>query len=94
MPGGQRSDPKLGLSQWTEMECQGRKGCSGLAFCPCCFCYRDAMPNIFSIHLGDNDLGLVQVWALVMQVVEDLQVIKARWPGIWVIWSTIVLRLS
>lgn len=29
-----------------------------------------------------------------MQVIEDLKVIKARWPEVWVIWSAIVPRRS
>lgn len=56
--------------------------------------YGGSPPDILLVHLGGNDLGLVQGRALVLQVVEDLQVIKAKWPGTWVIWSAIVPRLS
>lgn len=44
------------------------------------------------IHLGGNDLGLLSGKALVMQVLEDLQVIHRHWESIRVIWSTIVPR--
>lgn len=50
--------------------------------------------QVVMIQLGGNDLGLIRGKALVMQVIEDLKVIKARWPGVWVIWSAIIPRMS
>lgn len=48
------------------------------------------MPDILVIHLGGNDLGLIQGKALVMQVLQDLLLIKSRWPGVKILWSAII----
>lgn len=40
------------------------------------------MPQVLVIHLGGNDLGLVKGKELVLKVIEDLQVIRDRWPRV------------
>lgn len=62
---------------------------------PLLFCDHDGpQPQVLLIHLGRNDLGFVRGKALIMQVIEDFKVSRSRWPDVWVIWSTIVPRMS
>lgn len=48
------------------------------------------VPDVLVIHLGGDDLGLVKGKALVMQVLEDLLIIKSRWPWVKIVWSAII----
>lgn len=56
--------------------------------------YRGPQPQVVLIHLGGNNLGLISGKALINQVIEDLRVLKAQWPGVRVIWSAIIPRMS
>ncbi|XP_054828286.1 uncharacterized protein LOC129324873 [Eublepharis macularius] len=84
---------QLGLSAVATVEWQGRRGLRWPGLLPLLFRGRlQPPPHIVVIHLGGNDLGMVQGKALSVQVAVDLAYINDRWPGVLVIWSEMLQR--
>ena len=50
-------------------------------------------PDILLVHLGGNDLAQRTSKSLIVQVIEDLQAIKPKVPGVELIWSNTVPRI-
>ncbi|XP_015262016.1 PREDICTED: uncharacterized protein LOC107106395, partial [Gekko japonicus] len=83
---------QLGLSQWATIEWQGRHGLLWEGLLPLLFQGPPRMPpDVLVVHLGGNDLGFLNK-PLARQVIDDLQVIKERWPGVSIIWSAMIPR--
>ncbi|XP_054826926.1 uncharacterized protein LOC129336105 isoform X1 [Eublepharis macularius] len=88
-----RIGSQLGLSDWARVEWQGRRGLRWPGLLPLLFGRRSGLPpHVLVIHLGGNDLGLMQGRALSLQVKQDLQFILRRWPGVLIIWSAMLPR--
>lgn len=49
-------------------------------------------PDIFIIHLGSNDLGLIKSKALIFQAREIFLIIKQWCSGVAIIWSAMIPR--
>ncbi|XP_054825929.1 uncharacterized protein LOC129323422 [Eublepharis macularius] len=84
---------QLGLCAVATVDWQGRHGLRWPGLLPLLFRGRKGPPpHIVVIHLGGNDLGLVQGKALSMQVAEDLEYISSRWPSVLIVWSEMLQR--
>ncbi|XP_060110602.1 vomeronasal type-2 receptor 26-like [Heteronotia binoei] len=84
---------QLGLSEWATVEWLGRRGLRWAQLLSLLFDNRPCSPpHLLVIHLGGNDLGLLQGRALSLQAISDLRVIVNRWPGVRIIWSAILPR--
>ncbi|CAI5784977.1 Hypothetical predicted protein [Podarcis lilfordi] len=51
-------------------------------------------PDMVVLHAGGNDLGLMPYNNLLKKVIEDLEEIRQRWPGVVILWSNILPRRS
>lgn len=68
---------QLGLSQWAIVDWMGRRGLQWPGLLSLLFTeHKGPVPDVLVIHLGRTDLGLVGGKALVMQVFEDLLLIR------------------
>ncbi|XP_054850226.1 uncharacterized protein LOC129339666 [Eublepharis macularius] len=84
---------QLGLSAVATVEWLGRRGLRWPALLPLLFRGRKGPPpHILVLHLGGNDLGLVQGKALSLQATVDLREISRRWPGVLIFWSEMLQR--
>lgn len=82
---------QLGLSQWVVVDWKGHRGMQWPVLLPLLFNeYAGPRLQMLLIHLGRNYFGLVRGKALVLQVIKDLRIIKARWPWVRIIWSAII----
>ncbi|XP_054843130.1 uncharacterized protein LOC129334818 [Eublepharis macularius] len=84
---------QLGLSEKAVLEWQGRRGLRWSGLLPLLFGLGCEPPHILVVHLGGNDLGMLQGRALSAQAQADLRLIAERWPGVLIIWSAMVPRL-
>ena len=50
-------------------------------------------PDILIVHLEENDLAQRMDKSLILQVINDLQAIRARFPASRLIWSNIIARI-
>lgn len=70
---------QLGLSHWAVIEWKGCRGLQWPGLLPLLLNEHAApRPQVLLIHLGGNNLGLIKGKAQVLQVIEDLQVIRAQ----------------
>ena len=53
----------------------------------------DASPDILVVHLGGNDLAQRTCKSLILQVIDDLQTIKAKFPAAELLWSNMILSI-
>ncbi|XP_061495666.1 uncharacterized protein LOC133390651 [Rhineura floridana] len=85
---------QLGLSHWATVQWLGRRGMHWEGLLPTLF-QQDVVrttPHVVVIHLGGNDLGLLQGKALRVQACKDMQVIRQRWPSVRLLWSDLLPR--
>ncbi|XP_061485695.1 uncharacterized protein LOC133386091 [Rhineura floridana] len=85
---------QLGLSRWAAIQWLSRRGMRWEGLLPALFQQQATRitPHVLVIHLGGNDLGLIQGKALLIQACSDMQLIRQRWPGVRLIWSDILPR--
>ncbi|XP_054828798.1 uncharacterized protein LOC129341752 [Eublepharis macularius] len=84
---------QLGLSERAEIEWRGRRGLRWSGLLPVLFGMGSGdPPHILVVHLGANDLGLLQGKALSSQALSDMRLIVSRWPGVLIMWSAMIPR--
>ncbi|XP_053159346.1 uncharacterized protein LOC128347973 isoform X2 [Hemicordylus capensis] len=85
---------QLGLAGAAQVEWMGRRGMLWDLFLPLLDEYITAKgaPHILVVHLGGNDLGLLQGRALSLQAIKDFQGLAARWPEMQLVWSNLLPR--
>ena len=50
--------------------------------------------DIFVMYLGGNDLAKCSGKALLIAIIQDLNLLKAEHPGMSILWSTMIPRMS
>ena len=50
--------------------------------------------DVLVVHLGGNDLPRVSGKALILDIMHDRKWLNARYPVMWILWSTIIPRLA
>lgn len=84
---------QLGLSAWATVEWQGHCGLQWPELLSLLFEGRSGPPpDILVLHLGGNNLGLVKGKALVLQALENIEFIRGKWPGVFIVWSAMIPR--
>lgn len=82
---------QLGLTEWAIIEWLGLRGMRWPALLPLLMKGRQIPhPQILLIHLGENDLGLMNGKALIIQTREDLACLLDAWPGVYIIFSAML----
>ncbi|XP_008107335.1 uncharacterized protein LOC103278635 [Anolis carolinensis] len=85
----------LGLASSAKIEWRGSRGLRWDGLIPLLFCAGSGPPpEVLVIHLGGNDLGLLQGRALFFQAREDFKQIWGAWPHTHIIWSAIIPHLK
>ncbi|XP_067319784.1 uncharacterized protein [Anolis sagrei] len=84
----------LGLASTASIEWRGRRGLRWDGLIPLMFqAGGGPPPDVLVIHLGGNDLGLLQGKALYLQARSDFKAIAKAWPNTLIAWSAMIPRL-
>ncbi|XP_070590268.1 zinc finger protein 318-like isoform X2 [Erythrolamprus reginae] len=85
---------QLKLSQWAKVQWLSQKFMSWEELVPLLFDgnYVKVAPTWLVIHLGGDDIGQMTGMDLFFEAMDDLQLIKERWPDTQLVWSDLIRR--
>ncbi|XP_070590275.1 zinc finger protein 318-like isoform X1 [Erythrolamprus reginae] len=85
---------QLKLSQWADVDWLGQKEMRWEELVPLLFDgnYVKVAPTWLVIHLGGDDIGQMKGMDLFFEAMDDLKLIKERWPDTQLVWSDLIRR--